>query len=445
MKNRITKFATIASIVLVFVLGVIFLDKSATPVYGITEALNLYKNAETIHIHGWAYIPTKSKEKQEFVKVPFEHWFDVENGCYKIIKPGGIDEKTGSPKYLTTISDGEYIMSEVYHYPVNGEPSKSVRFQKLTEFQSRLQAHNNSYNFIMQMFGGIDKIQGFSNVGNETIKGRKCYIWQGEIATPHPQGHRLARIKGWISHDTGELLKVQTWMEVPDTDSWSPMFEIDQIDLNIELPQGLFETEPPQGCEVDITKEDAPFAEIGLMNRASSRFEDLALYVHIGFTLSDGSVILCWRSTNKAEPEQKSFFDDVSPGGDLPELPMVIHAVAPMANIDIEYPGYHLAHTFKDNKYYEWSIYVPANNALSRDSMAGYELLKKFNVEKKDKLIGTEAAAYHEDIQIETEEDFNIWILGAMAELSDDGQLPEGISYESVLDLIEDIRLELEQ
>ncbi len=42
--------------------------------------------------------------------------------------------------------------------------------------------------------------------------------------------------------------------------------------------------------------------------------------------------------------------------------------------------------------------------------------------------------------KIETEEDFDKWILGAMAELSDDGKSPENVTYKNVLQLTKRLR-----
>jgi hypothetical protein len=44
------------------------------------------------------------------------------------------------------------------------------------------------------------------------------------------------------------------------------------------------------------------------------------------------------------------------------------------------------------------------------------------------------------DLLIETQEDFDMWVLGAMAELSDAGIAPEHVTYESVLELAEKVR-----
>ena len=441
MKSRITKFAVAAVIIIAVLIGVNRFGgpiDMAKPAHGITEALNLFKNAETIHIHGWAYLPMKSNEKQEFVRVPFEHWFDLENGCYKIIKPGGIDENSGKPKYFTTISDGEYIMSEVYNYPLEGEPYKGIRFRRLTEFQGLLQTHNTSYNFLMQMFGGLDKIKGFVKMGSEKINGVNCDIWEGAITTPSPKEGMKARIKGWLSPNRGELHKVKTWRKPPNSKDWIVMYEIDQIELDAELPAGIFRMEPPEGTVLENTKENAPFAELGAGSSAGSG--DLMLRIYIGFTLSDGSVIICWRGTDKSQPVQDELFNDLKIGGALPKLPLEIEGLKPISNIDIKYNGYHLTHTKKDGKLYEWSIYVPEMEVPSRSSIVGYQVLHRYNVDATDKIVGSLSVALHEDIQITTEEDFDIWVLGAMNDLSDDLAVPDNITFGNILQLAEELR-----
>ncbi len=437
MKSRIIKIAAAAMVILGIALSITVLDKSVAPAYGITEALNLYKNARTVHIHGWGYLPTKSKEKQEFIKVPFEHWFDLESGCYKVIKPGDIDKNTGKPRYFTTISDGEYIMSDSYKIPLHGEPHKVVRFRRLTEFQGRLQTHNTSYNFLMQMFGGLDQIKGFVKVGNETINGVNCDIWEGVITTPGPKEGMKAKIKGWLSPNTGKLCKVQTWRKSPDSSGLIPMYEIDQIELDIELPASIFRTEPPEGTILENTKENAPFAEFGAGSGVGSG--DLMLHIYIGFTLSDGSVIICWRSTDKAQPVQDELFNILKMGGSLPKLPLEIEGLKTISKIDVKYNGYHLTHTKKDGKLYEWSIYVPQKEVPSRTNIIGYQVLHTYNVDAKDKIVGSISVTLHEDIQINTEEDFATWVLGAMKELSDNDTAPANITFDSILQLTEEL------
>jgi len=437
MKSKITKFATAAVFVAVAILSITFLDNVVTPAYGITDALNIYKNASTIHIHGWAYIPIKGESTQEFMKVPFEHWFDLETGCYKMTKPGGIDKESGKPKYFTIISDGQYVMKDFYTYPINAESYKSVRFERMSEFHSRLQSHNSAYNFLMQTFGGVDRINGFARVGDEIVKGIRCGIWKGEITTPGPKGGMQVKIKSWLSLDTGELTMVQMWQQQSRADKWKPVFEIDQIELDTDLPEDIFITEPPENSRLENTKDTAPWAELGATTSAG--VDDLMLNVHVAFTLADGSVVICWRSTDKEQPSQDKLFSELEFGGVLPKLPIEIYALKAIGNIDAEYFGYHLAHTKKEDRYFEWSIYVPQNETPTRESIMGYQVVHRYNT-NKEKVVGSITLSVSEDIQINTEEDFSTWVLGALKELSDDERLPNNINYKSIQHLVDALR-----
>jgi len=434
IKSRITKLATAVVLVAVAILSLTFLDESVAPVYGMSDALNIYKNASTIHIHGWAYIPIKGKPTKEFMKVPFEHWFDLETGCYKMIKPGGINKESGKPMYFTIISDGEYIMRDSYSYPVNGEPLKSVRFERISEFNSRLQSRNNAYNFLMQSFGGVDRIQGFTRIGYEEVDGIRCAIWEGQITIPGPKGDRIVKIKSWLTLDTGELTKVQMWQQTSETDKWRPLFEIDQIGLDTELPEDIFITEPPEDCHLANTKETAPLAELGAMN--SVGIEGLMLNVQVAFTLADGCVIMCWRSIDYSQPSQDDLFSELEFGGALPKLPIEIYSLKAIGNIDVEYSGYHLAYTKKADKYFEWSIYVHQGQAPERENIVGYQVVHRFNADKKNNILSSIALSVSEDIKINTKQEFSNWVVGALKELSDNEQLPDNMSYENIQYLV---------
>lgn len=434
MTSRITKYA-VAAVIMIGIASITIFDRGVAPAYGLTEAINKFKNASTVHISGWAFFPSGNNSTQEFVKAPFDFWFDLETGCYYMKKPCGLDEN-GKPIYFTTISDGKYLMSEIHHRPLKGEPSKSVRYEKLTEFHSMFIAHNSAYTFLMQTCGGADRIDGFKLVGDETIEGVDYEMWEGQIATPVPNGEMLAKIKSWISLDTGELGRIKMSFMKPGEESWMPVCDIDKIELNVEPPARIFITEPPAGYKLVNTKETAPYAELGTIHSITNN--GLSLSVHAAFSLPDGSVIVCWRSSVKRKDPQDEMFEGLKFGGDIPKLPLEIRSLISMPDSGGEYPGYHLSHTKKGNKSYEWSIYVGGKDAPARGSIVGYEVVHRYNTKNKKRPILI-TMTISEDIIISTADDFDMWVLGAMEELSDTKELPE-ISYEKVLKLADDIR-----
>ena len=162
--------------------------------------------------------------------------------------------------------------------------------------------------------------------------------------------------------------------------------------------------------------------------------------------MSDGSVIVGWHSIDKeAKLSQEILFEKLEFGGQLPKLPVEMYGLKPNElESDVTYWGYHLTYTQKNGKLIEWSLYVPDGLPGAGIRKFGYDVLYKFNLGEKDPKWKIGYTLAH-GILIETIEDFDRWVLGAMAELSDDEIVPEGITYENILDLIEDIRLELEQ
>ena len=436
MKSKITKLTVAALFIVAVTITITFLD-TTTPAYGISSALNSYKNADTIHIHGWAYMPSVNNSGKEFTKVPLEMWFDLERGYYKLIKPGGIDRATGEPKYFTIISDGQYVMKDSYMYPLDGEAYKVVRFERLSEFQSRLQSYNSAYSFLMQTFGSVDLVNGFVRLSDEVVNGIRCGIWEGVIATPGPTGQMQVKIKSWISLETGELKMVQMWQQLSEAEEWKPIMEIDQIELDIKLPEGIFTTEPPADSKLDNTKDTAPWAQLGSTGVGVG---DLMLDVNMSFTLADGSVIICWQSTDQGQASQGALFSGLEFGGDLPKLPIEIYALKAIGKPVAEYLGYHLAYSKKDEKYFEWSIYIPQGEIPSRESILGYEVVHKFNVDNEEKIVGSMTLTVSDDIPINTRQEFSTWVLGAFKELSNNEQIPSNINYNSIKDLTEKLR-----
>ena len=67
-----------------------------------------------------------------------------------------------------------------------------------------------------------------------------------------------------------------------------------------------------------------------------------------------------------------------------------------------------------------------------------YEVNLEFDVDKSR--FGTWPRNISEDLVINSRYDFDTWVLGAMAELSDNGKAPEQVTYDNVLQLAKQIR-----
>jgi len=165
----------------------------------------------------------------------------------------------------------------------------------------------------------------------------------------------------------------------------------------------------------------------------------LSLRPEISFTMSNGSVLLGWSSLDsKSKTPTEEFSRGLEVGGLLPKLAVEIYALKPAGvSSDITYTGYHLTCTQKAGKFIEWSIFVPNSKPPTSVEQFGYDVIYRFNLEPKPKW--TIGLTVEYGLLIETAEDFNKWVLGAMAELSDDGKVPTGLTYKRVLRLAEEV------
>ena len=120
---------------------------------------------------------------------------------------------------------------------------------------------------------------------------------------------------------------------------------------------------------------------------------------------------------------------------------MVFYTVSPYdETLTLKYYGRHLTYTKKDNVFYEWSIYVPEKKLdYKYYGQLGYYLRYKNNLKDINKE-GAITLGEIGDIQVGNENDFNIFVLGAMAELSDEGKVPTDVTYEKTLRLAQQIR-----
>ncbi len=435
--NRFTKFAAAGMLIASAVLIITILDKSATPAYGITDLPELIKNARTMHMKGWFYSSQAEQKNGEPVKLEFDYWFDIENGRYRLYKPGGIDKDTGKPKYFITVSDGQYVMSSAFKRSRDGRTWKSISFTKLSPFKARLETYK-TYGSLMQMFGNIDQIKGSTKVGQEKIDGIVFDIWQTEFYLVNGFGNR---IRTWLASESGDIGRVLFWQtrtRQNDEEDLRLIFDLHTIELGVVPPEGIFDTTPPDGYELDNTKETALTDTLGIDPQKGCQ-KDYELHSHIGFTLRNGSVIIGWSCPNKTRRSQADLFKNLAFGGKLPELAAKIESLTSIPDKQsVEYAGHHLAYTQKDGIFYEWTLYVPDEKPPARNSLLGYNLNVIYQVDESK--FGDRSSNLMEDLAIDADSDFDTWVRGAMAWLSDDGMAPEQVNYNNVLRLVEQIR-----
>jgi hypothetical protein len=275
-------------------------------------------------------------------------------------------------------------------------------------------------------------VKGFTKVGREQIKNKTVDIWEGVITSAGPF---FIKKKIWLSPETGEIVRIFTWRKAEENSiRWVALSDADTIEYDVVPPANCFNTDPPAGHKQINTKETVVEREL----RDDSG--DAKFYSCIGFTLKDGSVIYGWHANHKPNESQAHLFADLEPGGPLPNLPAQVVGLKPWpAEEGIILAGRHLTFTRKKGKFYEWGIYVPDEEAPERNTFGGYKVISKYNFGPRPFFDGRPYLLGQELI-INSEQEFDIWVRGAMAELSDDGKAPNYVTYENVLRLVEQIR-----
>ncbi len=444
MKSPITKFAAAALIILVVVFGMIVLDKSSTPAYGMTDALEFISQAKTLHIQGWRIQRYGTPPKE--VKLPFERWYDLENGCYRTDNSFrlGDDNEIG---HLSNICDGQYIMSECRYKPAGDRWHKTINFEKVDPAE-RINIK------WLDWYRKLRQIEGFHKIGREVI-GREIFdIWEGEYDSGVGDNVNRVRLQTWLSPSTAQVGRSKTWQK-KDNEDWVQENEYTIFERNVSLPEDIFKTEPPPDYEIETAKADAPVRvrkERDIYEGTQFGYAPLRYWVKPVFHLKDGSLLACWQSVDAKEScDQSGYFQGLRVGGDLPKLPTEIFALSPEPNVrDVQFIGYHLAFTLKETekgkRWYEWSLYVPDKEPPPLNSVLHYRIHYRLNVNRTED-IGNSAkqVAVSDPTHVETEEDFSTFVIGAMAERNDGGLVPGHITYENILQLAKRLRESLAQ
>jgi hypothetical protein len=442
MKGPITKIAVAAAVIIVVVLIGTHPFSSfvnlTTPAYGVTDLPGLFERAKVIHTRGWQYFPGhKMPGGKEIPPVEINNWIDLEDGRSRYTGSGLSSDTNGVRITMSeTISEGQYSLCL-------NHTDKNAIFLKISDYQRMMNAYQISKLMHGQILGEVEQLENFAKIGQEEIDGVTYDIWQGEMiqtVTKHAN-----RFKFWLSPSCGKLGRVQSWAKVND-DQWELNYEFCDIDYNVVVPDGVFAMEIPQDYALRNTKETAIPLELGSEGGAgcSDNQYDLFVNTRVSFTMSDGSVILGWHSADrKSETPQDKLFEGLEFGGAPPKLPVEIYGLAPGGvPSDITYTGRHLTCTKKADQFIEWGLYVPNGTPPTGTKKLGYDVLYRFNLEQYTPKCRIGLTVKY-GIPIETSGDFDKWVLGAMAELSDDGEAPADVTYTRVLQLAEKIRKSL--
>ncbi|NLZ04475.1 MAG: hypothetical protein GXY19_04835 [Phycisphaerae bacterium] len=437
LRRRILRKVAVAAAILVAAgLGLRWIGLG-TAAYGLTEALEHSQNADVIHIKGWHL--RESVDSGELKRLPFEHWIDRRNGRYRDdYTIGYADSDPNRPLCMLEVFDGEYCMDTRGYStdPATGRTTLSIEYAKLSPFQRRLKMH--TMGAFPAFMKHLREVKGFTRTGREQIEGTATDVWEGEIVAPD-ETVPYTKLRIWLSPSTGRILRIRRWLnEKEDSVEWMLRQEAHTIEYDVLPPPDCFRTDPPDGYELVNTKATAVTRELGDYD-GRSRF-----YTCVGFTLNDGSVILGWHANHLPQESQADVFANLRPAESLPQLPARVVALKPwpIEEEDTILAGYHLAWTAKRGKFYEWGLYVPDRKVPERNTFKYYKVISEYSgVEPRS--FGGRPNLVAEEVTITSDVEFKTWVIGAMAELSDNSVAPAHVTYENVMTLARQIHSSL--
>lgn len=430
MKSRYSKLAMAAAILVLAAVGVIVLDGSTSPAYAITDLAIQFEQAHTIHVQGWHYFPKFTMPDGSAVPPsPIDNWTDVVNARSRYTTTTLTSGADGVKVYVCEIVRDGPSWVQIDH------ARKSATYFRVSEYQQKLGVRQISKLISGQLFGDITQLSNSIVVGAERIDGVACDIWQSDDS-------HGGRWKQWLSADTGRLARAQ-FLRKADSDQWKVATDYSLIEYNVEPPEGTFSVEPPEGYTADNSPQTGYSMDLG--DGGVPGFQDERWHYKCGpevaFALADGSIVLGWRSFDPKDAEQQTLlFEGVTFGGPLPKLPIEFYALKPANGAgESLYTGYHLAFTRKQGRFTEWGLYVPDDTPPADVHATGYEMLNRWNHEFAQRF-NIHDMAVKPEFTIDTPAEFDEWVLGAMAELADDGKSPAEVTYQKVIDLTHQVR-----
>ncbi len=425
MHSKALKWLTpLAAAAVILIALVLWPDTGVTKVYGMADVPELFYTADTIHMKGKLFFPSPGSDKEPLA-VDADYWLDLKNNRWRKTDPVVCTSPEGMKINISeTICDGGDYEITINH------TEKKVFYGKVSEYKKLLFTHQNAYTLLQLACGDVELFDSYQLIGQEEIEGQMYNIWEACLSQ---DGFPDVKMQSWLSPETGDFAKVKIWMQMGTEEEWCQRLDIELIERNVEIPQEIFSLIPPDGYALENTKETANDNSLkgGIMGSSG----DACLTGHILFALEDGALILCW-SSEDAQTDISRKFEGLELGGSLPILPYEINRLkTTYKGQEIIFDGYHLAYTQREGKYYEWSIYCTSMDLPKNFELLSYVLAYKNNMNTKNPF----KLATQPVMKVINSDDFQL-VLGAMAELSDHGQPPAGITYDRVLDLAQQLR-----
>ena len=429
MHSKITKFTVAAVIIIAVLIGIKQFGGSfdlANPAYALSDVPKSIIKARTIHIQGWFGPDTEGGIRRT---PDLDDWIDIQSGRSRttIFFFGS---GTGGKRAKASIR----VLNGQYEMELNPN-TKRVKYKKLSEFQCRMNARKHIGRFLNSISLTPETHNEYVKIGQKEINNVNCDIWERLTSRTIAGEVFENKTQLWVSADSGKLRRQLGWKKNKHTEGKWVTTWVCEISIDVTYPDDTFKTEPPRGYSDRNTKETAPTPLLRGTLFARANIDQGS--IPITLALDDGTVIMAWHLyAISPGSSQAEIISNLEPGAELPKKlsDIMCNLVPEDKTDDTSYTGRHLVHTQKDERIYEWIIFVP-NKKTQPQIVQRYMAKSQWfdDGPEETSLRGVEALAVEKH-------EFHSWVHSAMKELSDDGMAPEGITYQSVQELAEQIR-----
>lgn len=218
MENRVSKAATAAAVIVMVVLGVILVDRSATPTYAIVQTIQALRSVSSVRASCTDWDGSKG---EVWAKIDLETGQEI---CYYADQ--------GNLLIVATPERTYYYHKDKNLVRIRNEyvPAAEVRFSKLFEDLPDL---------IQRVNGRLEINSEF----DEDLQNEVIMIW-GYI----PKREDFGEKEFVIRVDPETKLPINT--DTITGERGQGVKSVDRFEYNVAIPKGLFDFEIPQGAEV---------------------------------------------------------------------------------------------------------------------------------------------------------------------------------------------------
>lgn len=309
--SRIRVAAVVVALLTLVAISTLWEFRTPGTLYGADDLPTRLVQVDSFRMTGWQHVPNPADVNQPSTKLPFE---------IIVQRPGRYRHTFNSiteDGNKQTIITGSQMCDGQYAVMVNDTERAYLRYP-ISTLDAMLKTEQLAQGYAMLMVLGPPDAS-YERVGNEFVKGIDCDLYVAKF------GERQT-IRLWIDPQAGWPIRIVA-ETLNAARKWTPLIEINEIDINGELPDSLFTFSPPEGytdmiaklkatpspssSPAPITSSAEPPAnlqlpEISMEPTGGGGCNDQSLEIWNSFLISPNSTLVVWKRTKPKPTEEET-------------------------------------------------------------------------------------------------------------------------------------------